>query len=75
MGFFSGFKSGFKEFGHRVNSGVTLIVLVPVYFIGVGLTSVIGRLARKNFLDTSSKDSYWIPAKNDETMEDHRHSF
>ena len=71
-----GFKSGFKEFGHRMNSAITVIVLVPVYFIGIGFTSLIGKAAGKKFLNMNPQgDSYWIDAHNDETMEEHRHSF
>ena len=50
-----GFKSGFKEFGHRMNSAITVIVLVPVYFIGIGFTSLIGKAAGKKFLNMNKR--------------------
>jgi len=63
-----------KAFGLRVNSVVTATVLVIVYFVGVGMTSLIGKIARKEFIKTSSeKETYWINKKEEE--EDHRRMF
>ena len=47
--FVKGFKLGFKNFGHNVTKIVNFILLVPVYFIGVGLTSIIAKLSKKKF--------------------------
>ena len=75
--FLKGFKDGFKEFGLRINSGITGSIMVFVYFIGVGLTSIFGKLSKKKFLDINpKKDSYWIDIEDTEkTLEDYRRSF
>ena len=77
ISFLRGFKEGFKEFGLRVNSAVTVFVMLFVYIIGIGLTSVFGKLSKKKFLDLNpQKDSYWIIVEDSEkTIEDYRRSF
>lgn len=60
--FFEGFKKGFKAFGYNINLIVNTILLSIVYFIGVGITSIIAKLIKKKFLQTNlSKESetYW----------------
>ena len=62
--FAKGFKSGFKNFGYNITSAVNFILLVPVYLIGVGLTSVMAKLSRKRFLDLKLKGkTYWKERK------------
>lgn len=62
--FVKGFKLGFKNFGHNVTKIVNFILLVPVYFIGVGLTSIIAKLSKKKFLDLNMKGkTYWKEKK------------
>ena len=77
IGFFRGFKEGFREFGLRVNDGVTVIVMLFVYVIGIGLTSIFGKLSKKKFLDLNpEKSSYWINIEaSKKTIEDYRRSF
>ena len=60
--FIKGFKEGMKLFGDRiaiiVNSGLLLIV----YIVGIGLTSIASRLVGKRFLEkklSKNKESYW----------------
>lgn len=59
--FFSGFKEGFQEFGHNLNTLINTVLLTVVYIIGVGLTSVAARLFGKRFLVTEPSDdeTYW----------------
>ena len=62
--FVKGFLKGFKNFGQNVTNVVNFILLVPVYFIGVGLTSIIAKLLRKKFLDLNLKGkTYWKEEK------------
>jgi hypothetical protein len=77
MTFFTGFREGFTAFGHRVNSVVTVIVLVPVYFVGIGLTAVLGRVTRKKFLVLKPEgSSYWLKVEEKEDNIDNcRRSF
>ncbi|MBS3140787.1 hypothetical protein J4405_01420 [Candidatus Woesearchaeota archaeon] len=51
---------------HKVVTGtiiniVNFILLLPVYFIGVGITSIIAKLFKKGFLNLKkeNKKSYW----------------
>ena len=72
--FLKGLKEGFHNFGLRVNSGVTAIVMTLVYFIGIGITSLISKAGKKHMLDTSiNKKSYWIKKEN--VNEDYRRIF
>jgi uncharacterized membrane protein len=62
-GFFSGIKAGFKNFSLLVSDVVNLILLVAVYFIGVGLTSMVAKIFNRHFLDLkkpTDKSSYWL---------------
>ncbi len=52
----------FKAFGEKVASVVNFILLIPVYFIGVGLTKVFAKIAGAEILSiTQDKErkSYW----------------
>lgn len=60
--FASGFKKGFMEFGHAISTIVNTVLLVFVYIIGVGPTSIVAKLAGKRFLEMKiekEKESYW----------------
>ena len=60
--FIKGFKEGMKLFGERIAIIVNSALLLIVYLVGVGLTSIASKLVGKHFLDkklSKSKDSYW----------------
>lgn len=59
--FFTGFKEGLKDFSGNISIIVNTILLSLVYFIGVGLTSVIAKIFKKRFLQLkeSKRESYW----------------
>lgn len=59
--FFSGLRAGMKGFGENIGILVNSVLLMTVYIIGVGLTSIFARLLRKRFLDTkpSKTKTYW----------------
>ncbi len=59
--FFSGFRDGMKDFGDNIATIVNSALLLAVYLIGVGLTSIIARIFGKRFLDLrkESRKSYW----------------
>jgi len=59
--FFKGFKIGMRNFGNTIALLINSLLLSFVYFLGVGLTSIIAKLINKHFLDLklSKKDSYW----------------
>jgi hypothetical protein len=63
MVFFSGFKKGFKDFSHVVVNAINFFLLFFVYFIGVGITSLIAKAFGKHFLDIKKRNvnSYWSP--------------
>lgn len=61
--FFSGIKTGFKNFSVLVSDIINLVLLVMVYFFGVGLTSIVAKVFRRHFLDLkkpTNKSSYWL---------------
>jgi len=58
--FFSGIKQGMHVFGTNIALIVNTLLLLIVYLIGVGMTSLIARIAKKRFLDISlDKETYW----------------
>jgi len=59
--FYIGFKKGNGEFGHNIALIVNTILLSFVYIVGVGLTSLIAKMFRKDFLEIkkSKKKTYW----------------
>ena len=60
--FLSGFKEGFQSFGHGVAGIVNVVLLAIVYFLGIGVVSVIGKIVRKEFLQLkldTERESYW----------------
>ena len=64
--FLKGFFKGFKIFGRNIALIVNTILLTFVYLLGVGPTSIIARLFKKDFLDLkSSGKSYWKPIDNE----------
>ena len=60
--FFKGFKKGMKEFGHCISIIINTVLLSIVYIIGVGITSIIAKLAGKQFLElklNKKAKTYW----------------
>ena len=53
--FLKGVIAGFKKFGDGIVNIVNFILLIPVYFIGVGLTSIIAKLLGKHFLNLKKR--------------------
>ena len=61
IAFFPGFRHGFQAFGKGVTTVMNVILTSLLYFTILGPTSIIGRLAKKDFLSTGKKDAstYW----------------
>ncbi len=60
--FYKGFRKGFTNFGHNIGLVVNSVLLLIVYVLGVGFTSICAKLAGKRFLDTEileDADTYW----------------
>lgn len=58
--FFSGFRKGMHTFGENIGLIINSILLLLVYFTGVGITSIAAKLSGKHFLDMQPKeDTYW----------------
>ena len=60
--FLYGFKKGMNSFGENIaiiiNSGLLLIV----YLVGVGLTSIVAKISGKHFLQikiSNKRETYW----------------
>lgn len=59
--FFKGFAKGFKDFGNSITNIINFVLLFIVYFVGVGITSLVATIAGKHFLETKKKkDTYWV---------------
>ena len=62
-GFFTGLKGGMKSFGECLSTIVNTVLLLIVYIIGVGFTSLFAKISRKHFLESGTskkRKSYWI---------------
>ena len=59
--FFIGLRRGIKSFGDGIAVIVNSVLLLVVYIIGVGLTSIIAKASGKRFLDmkTNNEKTYW----------------
>ncbi|MBL7116651.1 MAG: hypothetical protein ISS25_02380 [Nanoarchaeota archaeon] len=59
---FSLFKNFLMKFSEFITSIINFIILVPVFFIGVGLTSLFSKIVGKHFLNLriKEKESYWL---------------
>jgi hypothetical protein len=57
-----GFWKGVKRFGAFVTEVVNFVLLLPVYFIGVGVTSIVAKFFGKHFMlmKREKKKSYWV---------------
>jgi len=61
--FWSGFHQGTKEFGSYITTLVNTILLSSVYLLGIGVTAIVAKIKKKNFLalkPASDKKSYWV---------------
>ena len=62
MSYLKCFHKGLNEFGKTISILVNSGLLIVVYSIGVGISSIFAKLTKKHFLETqiSEKiDSYW----------------
>ena len=60
--FFSGFKKGMNNFGQNIARIINSILLLIVYLIGIGLTSIFAKIFAKHFLKSKiskKKKTYW----------------
>ena len=76
---FVAFKKGISIFGQNISTLVNFLLLSVVYLIGVGFTSILSKLLKKEFLDTKlSKDkkTYWSKLDlKKESIEKHMRQF
>ena len=59
--FFKGIQQGFKNFSYTLTNIINFSLLSIVYFIGIGIVSVISKLSGRHFLDLKkqNKASNW----------------
>jgi hypothetical protein len=60
--FVKGFKAGMHEFGQTIAIIINSLLLLFIYLIGVGFTSLLAKLWDKRFLDTrisKREKTYW----------------
>ncbi|UCC91401.1 MAG: hypothetical protein JSV39_03760 [Candidatus Aenigmatarchaeota archaeon] len=68
----------FKRFNFLVVKTINKILLSLVYFVGIGATSLLGKILRKKFLDINPKrkETCWIEIEDKEkTGEDYKRMF
>ena len=54
------FSKGFREFGEDISSIIISTLLSFVYFLGIGITSILMKLAGKRFLEKEfPAKTYW----------------
>ena len=61
--FFAGFKDGFRNVSNRITDIINFIFLFVVYFIGIGVVSIISKMFGKHYLDLKKNGSSWIVRK------------
>ena len=58
--FMQGFKEGQRLFGETISVIINSVLLSLVYIFGIGITSILGKLLGKKFLDFGKeKNTYW----------------
>jgi len=76
---FTGFKKGMNNFNNLISTLVNSILLLIVYILGVGLTSITAKIIGKHFLQkkTSKKvKTYWSDINlNQKVKEDYYRQF
>lgn len=72
MTFWHGFGSGMKTFGETLSTIVNSVLLLFVYLVGVGITSIFAKISNKSFLQTNlDEESYWDDLDiNEKTIEE-----
>ena len=73
--FFASFTVGMKLFGENIAVLVNTTLLVFVYFIGIGITSMVAKIMAKKFLLQSQKKTYWQRASYSKKKEDYYRQF
>lgn len=72
------FIKGMKNFLTDINRVIDIILLLIIYILGVGLTSIIAKIAGKHFLDlkiNKNKDTYWGDLTLNKNQEDYYQQF
>ena len=58
--FWHEFKNGMKLFGDTLAAIVNSFLLLIVYIVGVGITSIVAKISNKHFLQKNlEEESYW----------------
>ena len=61
--FFMGFLKGLRRFSHLVADIMNFAFLSVLYFIGIGIVSVVSRLLGKRYMDFGASGSSWLLRK------------
>lgn len=63
MSFFTKLKFFQKQIKKKIDKVIELISLHFIFFIGIGLTAIVAKLANKDFLNKSHCKTNWIKSK------------
>jgi large-conductance mechanosensitive channel len=70
--------NAFQYFGLFIASIINFILLIPVYFIGVGISALFSKIAKKEVLPIKQgkRETYWREyVISDEKIEEHYRMF
>ena len=76
--FFFGFKRGMHGFGQIIAGIINSILLLIVYFLGLGFTSIVAKLFKKRFIQKKFQNcnTYWTDLNlKDKPIEEYYHQF
>lgn len=68
--FFRGIKDGFSTIPKFISNVINLIVLSIVYFLGIGLVSIISKISGKHYLDLKKSGSTWVDRSKEKKIEE-----
>ena len=76
---FAEFKKGISLFGQNISTLVNFLLLSLVYLLGVGFTSILSKILKKDFLEvklSKDKKTYWSKLDlKKESLEKHMRQF
>ena len=76
---FAAFKKGISGFGQNISALVNFLLLSLVYLFGVGFTSILSKILKKDFLEvklSKDKKTYWSKLDlKKESLEKHMRQF
>lgn len=48
-----------KKISQKINNVISKVILYAIYYLGIGTTSLVSKIAKKNFLNLNPQKSNW----------------